>query len=60
MIPLPHLARFRQAPFPSLSCPPVKRRARLLNWGVSCLRRGEWQMVMAITRLIPRRGWSHV
>jgi hypothetical protein len=34
-------------------------KARLVDLGLACLARGEWQMVAVITRLIERRGWRH-
>jgi hypothetical protein len=34
-------------------------KSKLVDGGMIALARGEWQMVMAITRLLQRRGWSH-
>jgi hypothetical protein len=33
-------------------------KAALADVGLYALTRGEWQMVMAITRMIQERGWS--
>jgi hypothetical protein len=60
MINIPQRAGLGQAPLPSLHFPPAKRKAQLIILGLTCLSRGEWRMVMAITHLIQRRGWSHV
>jgi hypothetical protein len=46
---VPQLERLGQA----------QRKAQRVNLGLTCLIRGEWQMVMAITHLNQRRGWSH-
>jgi hypothetical protein len=38
---------------------PRQRKSALMDLNLACLARGEWQMVVAITQLIQRRGWSH-
>jgi hypothetical protein len=42
--------------------PPVVHppKATLVDLGLEALSRGEWQIVMAITRLLQKRGWVHV
>jgi hypothetical protein len=36
------------------------QKAKLINLGLFALSRGEWQIVMAITHLIGKRGLAHV
>jgi hypothetical protein len=44
---------------PHSSHPPQAQKTKLVDLGLACLARGEWQMVVAITQLIQWRGWSH-
>jgi hypothetical protein len=58
-----HRYQHEAAAIEAAESPSIRRQAveklRLVNLGLICLSRGEWQMVMAITCLIQRRGWRH-
>jgi hypothetical protein len=37
----------------------ARRKTQLVTLGLQCISLGEWQMTMALTRIIRERGWGH-
>jgi hypothetical protein len=44
---------------PTLQAPSPEQKSQLVNVGLFALSRGEWQIVMAITTLIQRKGVAY-